>query len=161
MINIGMKFTLLLTVLIITAVLGCASRPMQISCQARVPNEFKKDPPGWVSPTGEPESVRYTKSYEAFWWNCVMVKAVSLEGRCPSTCSGTPAANYGCSDGAMDAERQIRQLLKLHDKTKVQDYLRTVAPDQEGKEKIRPYFPDGPRAEEEKRGRPLSLFYFY
>lgn len=142
-----MKFILLLTLLTITAALGCVSHPMQISCQARVPTEFKKDPPGWKSPTGEPESVRYTKSYEAFWWNCVMVKAASLEGRCPFTCSGTPAATYGCSDGADDAERQIRQLLKFHDKMKVQYYLRTMASDQEGKQKIKPYFPDGPHAE--------------
>jgi hypothetical protein len=76
-----------------------------------------------------------------------MVKAVSLEGRCQFTCSGTPAATYGCSDGAIDAERQIRQLLKVHDKMKVQDYLRSVASDQVGKEKIKSYFPDGPRAE--------------
>jgi hypothetical protein len=147
MANIGAKFTLLLTVLIITAALGCVSHPMQISCQARVPTEFKKDPPGWKSPTGEPESVRYIKSYEAFWWNCVMVKAASLEGRCPFTCSGTPAATYGCADGAIDAERQIKQLLKVHDKMKVQHYLHTIASDQEGKEKIRSYFPDGPHAE--------------
>jgi hypothetical protein len=147
MANKEMKLILLLTVLIITAALGCASHRIRISCQVHVPTEFKKDPPGWMSPTGEPESVRYTKSYEAFWWNCVMVKAMSLEGRCPFTCSGTPAATYGCSDGAIDAERQIRQLLKVHDKMKVQDYLRTIASDQEGKEKIKPYFPHGPHAE--------------
>jgi hypothetical protein len=145
--TIGTKSTLLLTVLIITAAVGCAPHPMQISCEVRVPSEFRRDPPGWKSPTGEPESVRYTKSYQAFWWNCVMVKAARLEGKCPFTCSGTPAATHGCSDGAIDAETQIRQLLKLHDKIKVQDYLHTVAFDQEGKEKIRSYFPDGPRAE--------------
>jgi len=145
--NIGTKFILLLTVLIITAAVGCASHPMQIACQVRVPSQFKKDPPGWMSPTGEPESVRYTESYEAFWWNCVTVKAGSLEGKCPFTCSGTPAATYGCSDGAIDAEKQIRRLLKHHDKMKVQDYLHTVASGQEGKEKIRSYFPDGPRTE--------------
>ena len=142
-----MKFTLLLTVLIITVVSGCVSQPMHISCQVRVPTEFKKDPPGWMSPTGEPESVRYTESYEAFWWNCFMVKAAGLEGRCPFTCSGTPAATYGCSDGAMDAERQIRQLLNLHDRMKVQDYLRSKTSDKEAKEKIKSYFPDGPEAE--------------
>jgi len=136
MVNIGMKVILLLIVFIVTETLGCASHPMQISCQVRVPSEFKKDPPGWKSPTGEPESVRYTKSYEAFWWNCVMVKAANLEGRCPFTCSGTPAATYGCGDGAIDAERQISQLVKVHDKMKVQDYPRAVASDRKEKKKL-------------------------
>ena len=76
-----------------------------------------------------------------------MLKAEDLEARCPFTCSGTPAASYGCSDGALDADRQIKQLLKIHDKAKVQRYLQTLASDPEGIEKIKPYFPNGPRAE--------------
>jgi len=76
-----------------------------------------------------------------------MVKAEDPDGRCPSTCSGTPAASYGCSDGAMDAENQIRQLLTVHDKKKVKYYLQTIASDQEGNERIKSYFPDRPRAE--------------
>ena len=76
-----------------------------------------------------------------------MVKAASLEGRCPFTCSGTPAASYGCSDGTRDAEMQIRRLLRVPDKTKVGDYLQFIASDPEGKTIIKPYFPDGPRTE--------------
>ena len=141
------ELVLVVATLIIVSTVGCATHPLSISCRVRVPAEFQRGPPGWISPTGEPESVRYRKSYEAFWWNCVMVKAENSEGRCPSTCSGTPAASYGCSDGAKDAERQIRQLLTVHDRTKVQYYLQTIASDPEGKEKIKSYFPDGPRAE--------------
>jgi hypothetical protein len=147
-----MRIELLLVIatMIIVSAVACATNPLSISCQVRVPTEFQQDPPGWISPTGEPESVRYKESYEAFWWNCVMMKAVNLESRCPFTCSGTPAATYGCSDGAIDAERQIKQLLKVHDKMKVKDYLQTVASNQEGKEKIKSYFPDRPRAEDIK-----------
>ncbi len=137
---------LILVTFMISAV-GCATHPLSISCQVRIPTEFRHDPPGWISPTGEHESVRYRKSYEAFWWNCVMVKAASLEGRCPFICSGTPAATYGCADGSIDAEGQIRKLLKLHDKRTVENYLHTVATNPEAKEKIRSYFPDGPRVE--------------
>jgi len=140
-----MGLVLVVSTLIIVSAVGCATHPLSISCQVRVPVEFQKDPPGWMSPTGEPESVRYRKSYEAFWWNCVMVKAEDSEGRCPSTCSGTPAASYGCSDGAMDVERQIRQLLEDHDMTRVQKYLQSMGASPEAKEKIRPYFPNGPR----------------
>lgn len=141
------ELTLLVTSAIIVLAVGCASHSFSISCQVRMPDKFQQDPPGWKSPTGEPESVRYTKSYEAFWWNCVMLKAKDPKGRCPSTCSGTPAANYGCLAGARDAERQITQLVRVHDKTKVQHYLQSLASDPEGAAKIKPYFPDGPRAE--------------
>ena len=145
--NIGAKLTLLLTAGIIVAVVGCASHPLEISCHVRVPGEFRTDPPEWRSPTGEPESIRYTKSYEAFWWNCVMVKAEDFGNRCPFICSGTPAATYGCAEGAEDAERQIRQLLADHDVTRVRKYLQSIAAGPEGKKKIRPYFPSGPRTE--------------
>jgi hypothetical protein len=147
MANIRTKLTLLLTAGIIVAAVGCASHPLEISRQVRVPGEFRTNPPGWRSPTGEPESVRYTKSYEAFWWNCVMVKAEDFENRCPFTCSGTPAATYGCAEGAEDAERQIRQLLGDNGATKVRKYLQSIAADPRGKVKIRTYFPNGPRTE--------------
>jgi hypothetical protein len=76
-----------------------------------------------------------------------MVKAASLEGRCPFTCSGTPAATYGCADGAINAENQIGELLKHHYKIKVQYYLQSIASDPEGTAKIKLYFPNGPQAE--------------
>ena len=128
-------------------IIGCESKSLSISCSVTVPENFRQDPPGWKPPNGEPESIRYTKAYEAFWWNCVMVKAGDIEGRCPFTCSGTPAATYGCSDGAIDAENQIRQALEDHDVNEVIKYLKTLAQDQSGLEKLKAYFPDGPRAE--------------
>jgi hypothetical protein len=141
------ELALVLAVLMVIAT-GCGSRSLPMSCQVNVPKEFRTDPPGWRSPTGEPESVRYTRSYEAFWWNCVIVKSEDLDGRCPFTCSGTPAATYGCADGAMDAERRIEELLERYPAKQVQDHLRSMAADSEGRGKIAPYFPSGPRREQ-------------
>ena len=124
-----------------------ASGKLELNCNVDVPDKFKQDPPGWKPPNGEPESIRYTKAYEAFWWNCAMVKAGDIEDRCPFTCSGTPAASYGCSDGATDAENQIRDLLEDHDGNEVIKYLKTLAKDSAGLEKLKTYFPDGPQAE--------------
>lgn len=76
-----------------------------------------------------------------------MVKAEDTEGRCPSTCSGSRAATYGCLAGAMDAERQIGDLLGDNDPTEVRKYLRSIAAEQGGQVKVRPYFPNGPRNE--------------
>lgn len=76
-----------------------------------------------------------------------MVKAVDIVGRCPSTCSGTPAATPGSWAGATDTENQILQFLKEYDAKKVIKYLKSIAKDPEGSLKIRPYFPDGPRCE--------------
>jgi hypothetical protein len=60
------ELTLVIAILLIVSSGGCATHPLSISCQVRVPPKFQQDPPGWISPTGEPESVRYKKSYEAF-----------------------------------------------------------------------------------------------
>ena len=76
-----------------------------------------------------------------------MLKAEGFENRCPFICSGTPAATYGCAQGTEDAEREIRQLLAHHDVTRVRKYLQSIAASPEGKEKIRLYFPSGPRTE--------------
>ena len=75
-----------------------------------------------------------------------MVKAEDLKGRCPSSCSGTAAATYGCSDGSIDAEKQIHQLLKHYDLNNVVEYLKTMSKNPAGLEKIKIYFPKGPRA---------------
>lgn len=78
-----------------------------------------------LPPNGEPEPARYLSKYRAFWWNCVMVRANDLDARCPSGCSGTAAASYGCSDGEMDADSQIEDLLKRYPREEVQNYLRS------------------------------------
>jgi hypothetical protein len=74
-----------------------------------------------------------------------MIKADDLKNRCPCTCSGTPAAAYGCSDGALDAENQINQLLEIYSVKQVQAYLQSIAVSREAKIKIAPYFPKGPQ----------------
>ena len=140
-------FFTIVVVVIVTLVVGITADTLNLSCQVQVPKKFQQDPAGWIPPNGEPESVRYTKSYEAFWWNCVVVKAGDLGGRCPSTCSGTPAAAYGCSDGAMDAANQIALLLREHSVAEVKKYLQVLAEDPQGLSKTKPYFPNGPRAE--------------
>jgi hypothetical protein len=80
-------------------------------------------------------------AYEAFWWNCVMVKANDLDARCPFGCSGTPAATYGCAEGEADADRQVTRLLSEYSSEGVRGYLRTLAMSTQGKEKIKSYFP--------------------
>jgi len=141
-----MKISLVLALVTLIALLaaGCATRPLSVSCQPHVPAQFQQEQPGWKSPTGESEATRYKKSYEAFWWMCIMVKAEDLETKCPSTCSGTAAAIYGCTDGAMDAESQVFQILGDHSDTKVKKYLQSLASDPKNKAKIEEYFPNAP-----------------
>jgi hypothetical protein len=73
---------------------------------------------------------------EAFWWNCVMVKAQRPEAQCAIVCSGTPAASDGCWDGATSAERQISRLTKEHGVKEVQAYLRSFSSTPAAKEKF-------------------------
>ncbi|MFC1885113.1 hypothetical protein ACFL2O_10115 [Thermodesulfobacteriota bacterium] len=141
------RVTIIAFLVFILSPVGHSADNIELLCHVNVPDEFKQDPPGWIPPNGEPESIRYTKTYEAFWWNCVMVKAEGLGRRCPFTCSGTPGATSGCPDGADDAEKQIMQLLKYHDAKEVMEYLKTLAKNSIGLSKIKPYFPDGPCAE--------------
>jgi hypothetical protein len=64
---------------LLLAVVASAHAGPTLKCRVIVPKEYRKtpfDPP----PNGEPEPVRYTKAYEAFWWNCVAVWAVDLDG---------------------------------------------------------------------------------
>lgn len=119
----------------------CASRPLAISCRVIVPEEYRRAPPGWAAPDGEPEALRYRKGYEAFWWNCAILKGLDLDARCPCMCSGTPGTSAGCADGARDAERQIQKLIKEYGRERAQQLLRILSDDPEGAEKIEPYFP--------------------
>ncbi len=117
----------------------------RLTCRVVVPRQYRHtpwDPP----PNGQPEPVRYTVAYEAFWWNCVAVRAAHLDGRCPFTASGTPAAGAGANDGAMDADKKIDRLLKKYSAQRVQTYLRELASEKVATEKMRPYF-DKPRPE--------------
>ena len=106
--------------------LVCALSFAVVACSiSQVPDEFK-DPNlefNLTPPNGDPEPVRYSKAHEAFWWNCVMVRAQDLNARCPIICSGTPAAAPGCGEGAIDADDQIEELLRQFPSSQVQSYL--------------------------------------
>lgn len=122
-----------------------AQSAISMRCRVKVPREYRKTPFS-PPPNGEPEPVRYTVAYKAFWWNCVAVRAANLGGRCPFLASGTPGAAAGGWDGAMNADRQIDGLLKKHAPLEVQKYLGSIASTPAAKEKMRPYF-DKPRPE--------------
>jgi hypothetical protein len=122
------------------------SEPLKLSCDVRVPAAYQADPPGWKSPTGEPETLRYARAYEAFCWNCLLVKADSLDARCPSSCSGTPAATAGCLDGGVQAEGAVSRALRSHSRESVQRYLKACASEPVVKRKTEPYFPNGPES---------------
>ena len=114
-----------------------------------VPTEYRLQPRELIPPqNGEPERVRYRTAYEPFWWNCVIVKSRDLNARCPFVCSGTPAAAGGCADGGTDAENSIAALEKQYGPARAQAYLRVLVTKSKAHDKITPYFPDGPVAEE-------------
>ena len=132
-----MRVVIILTLLF--AALASADEGLSMKCQVVVPEGYRQTPFN-PPPNGEPEPVRYTTAYEAFWWNCVAVRAANLQGRCPFLASGTPAATAGATDGAMNAGDQINVLLRKYSARAVRNYLRSIASQPAAKEKMRPYF---------------------
>ena len=130
-------------VLIATALLGsCQSglRPRPV-----VPNEFRgnqPDPGGHAS-----AAVRYTRTFESFWWNCAALKADDIDARCPFFCSGTPAAVAGCADGASAADAAIAALVRKRPVASVQRELRARVATKEARQAMQLYFPNGPTKE--------------
>jgi len=112
-----------------------------------VPSEFQQDPPGWSRPNGEPERVRYANAYEAFWWNCTILKSQDLEARCPAICSGTPGAAAGCGAGGTDSSNAIAALVKEHGSARTKQLLEARVRDADGFSRIKRYFVNGPQAE--------------
>ena len=133
-----MRFSMFLA-LTAFALLASAANGPSMKCVVKVPREYRKTPFS-PPPNGQPEPVRYTVAYEAFWWNCVAVRAADLQGRCPFLASGTPAASAGATDGASNADDQIRRLQREYAASAVQQYLNTIASQPEAKEKMHPYF---------------------
>lgn len=132
-----MKIAIALTLLF--AVAASADNGPSLKCRVVVPKEYRQTPFN-PPPNGQPEPVRYTVAYEAYWWNCVAVRAIELDGRCPFVASGTPAAAAGARDGAMNADDQIDGSLRKYSKRAVQEYLRSIGSRPEAKEKMQHYF---------------------
>ena len=130
-------------------VVGCNAHRLVMECTPRVPTAYLRSDVG--TPNGEPESVRYARADESFWWNCVAVRAQDLAERCPFMCSGTPGASVGCADGAADADRQVERLLNHHPKDQVARYLRDLAGRPEAQRRTREHFPNGSRQERDDR----------
>ena len=128
-----------ITLALLFATVAYAQNGLSMKCQVVVPDEYKQTP---FNPplNGEPEPVRYTVAYEAFWWNCVAVRAADLQARCKFQASGTPAATAGAADGAVNADAQINALLQKYSRRAVRKYLRSIPSQSEAKEKMRRYF---------------------
>ena len=133
-----MRF-LTIAVCLLSCITVSADAGPTMKCVVNVPREYRKTPFN-PPPNGQPEPVRYRVAYEAFWWNCVAVRAADLRDRCPFLASGTPAASGGAMDGATNAEDQIRRLQRKYAASAVRQYLNTIASDPEVKQKMRPYF---------------------
>jgi hypothetical protein len=127
-----------------SAIAGFGSDRPTLSCKVSVPPEARGAD---ISPNGETNAVRYTAAYEAFWWNCVLVRAEALEARCPFMCSGDAAATLGCADGGAKASNDIDGLVRRFSRKQTREYLRTLAQDPAGRLRVKPYFGNGPRSE--------------
>jgi hypothetical protein len=136
----------LVPLLVACTAAACGTASLALSCRPKIPEGFRKDPAGWQSPTGESEAERYTRAYEAFWWNCVAVKGDDLGNRCPFMCSGTPAATEGCTDGAMEAEAEISRLTREFPAARVRAYLSETAAAANVRSRMGGYFAAGPAA---------------
>jgi hypothetical protein len=122
---------------------ACGKQRIDLAPNMEIPREYRETslrPP----PNGEPESTRYKVAYQAFWWNCVFIRADNFSARCPATCSGTPAATAGCVAGADDADDAICKSSNRYGEREVIRYLRSLARRPDSLEKLRAYLPDGP-----------------
>ena len=125
---------------------GCGPH---LAPHAGLPSEFHQQYPELTPPpSGEPEGVRYRHAYDAFWWNCAVVRSRDLDARCPMTCSGTPAATYGCSQGALDADGDIDDLIERYGRPRTQSHLQALVRRSDVAAKMNGYFADGPVAED-------------
>src|SRR5207249_3677883 len=78
----------------------------------------------------------------------VMLLAEDSRARCPTICTGSPAATAGCRNGGSEAQREARDFTKTYGHERAREVLRSLAADPEAKFKIGPYF-DGHVAERE------------
>ena len=112
-----------------------------------VPAEHSRTVSDNTDPTPEPPASRYRLAYESFYWNCVALKAQDQNARCPFACSGTPAASAGCSDGAMEADKMIDDLVRRMGVERARRTLESRVAMPDAQESIRRYFPSGVQPE--------------
>lgn len=146
----SLRVGLLVMGIVIPRVVTLAASEPKLTLHLVVPQEFRNSK---AAPNGDPEPVRYTKAYEAFWWNCVIVRGRDLNAHCPFTCSGTPAATPGCAAGASNANDQIDALVKRTPAREIQAYLKEIGSSPRARQGLSGYgyFRDGPRAEDVPR----------
>lgn len=99
---------------------------LRLECKIIVPPAYKSkiDSPGFP---GTSPFARYSQAYQAFWWNCVAVRAVNINARCPFVASGWASESYGAAYGAMNADNAIDNLVKKYGAPTVQAYLKKLA----------------------------------
>jgi len=100
------------------SMVGCLGPRMQYTM--KIPPQCGNQ----ISPNGEPENKRYATAYDAFWWQCIKVKSENIDNRCESSCSGSSCATYGCFEGGVDAENEIRKLINNYGQIAYKDILR-------------------------------------
>lgn len=118
---------------------------MHLEYRIMIPQRFLQTTA--TPPPGPPERIRYSDAYEAFWWNCVVVKAADMRAGCPSTINGTPGEIAGAANGARAALDGIQTLVKQYGAAAVQAYLKQLASPGMVKSKLHGYFKDTPTAE--------------
>lgn len=107
---------------------GLASGGPHLNSSVKVPKEYQAKYASATDHSAQDAPVtRYRQAYEAFWWNCVAVKAANLDDHCPFMASGWPAEAAGADYGATRASNDINELLKKYDKATVDAYLRKLA----------------------------------
>ena len=123
--------------------IACGARRLDLTPRVHIPQKFRETPLD-LPPNGEPERTRYRVAYEASWWNCVFVRAEHFSARCPSVCSGPPAAAAGCADGSDGADRAIDKAARRYGERDVTHHLQSLTEGTEGRVKLKAYFPNGP-----------------
>lgn len=141
---IRVVITLMLSLLSVAAMAGVQG--LHLECKITVPQAYqsKAHSPHF---RGTSPFARYSRAYEAFWWNCVAVRAADIRARCPFVASGWPSEAAGANDGATDAIRAINRLVKEYGAARVQAYLEKFAsPPSKIRAKLHGYFFGKPRA---------------
>src|SRR5215212_7610830 len=110
---------------LVCGALMCTGCTQTLAPRVSIPPEHRRGQADASDPTSEAPAVRYRMAYQAFWWNCLAVRADRADSRCPFVCSGTAAAVDGCRQGADDGERAVQELVRRLGKEDARDVLRS------------------------------------